>query len=534
MSDIAGRLAELKARFLRGADERVAALSRLLEDASARPGDAEARRELQRGFHSLAGLAGTHGLHEVTRISRDVELRCEDWSEPSSEDFAFVEDAIACLREEVRNASNGSRASGREQEGRSEPTNILVLAGDHLLARKLETELLEEGFVVRTASTTDDASELIEKHTPDGVIVEPSLAEGSGLEIIERLRASVETSAAPAIVIGTDGDFVQKVAALRSGADLYLEPGCEPHDVARKMRDLLDTRVTAGARILSVEDDPEQAEFIKTVLESAGYEVRVCPDPSRFAQDLANFRPDLILMDIVLPKISGYDLARVVRHEPAHATLPILFLTSETHARLETIRAGGDDHLIKPIAPKLLLTVVAQRLRRSRSVQVLIDADGLTGLLTRSAFLQRAEEVVARQSPFNRSSAALVMLDIDHFKSVNDTRGHAAGDQVLAALGRLLRRRVRAGDILGRCGGEEFAILFPDISEENAEKLVSRILREFSSMPHRLPDGSVFRVSFSAGVSMLKAGMDLETWKKAADDSLYDAKHAGRNRIRIA
>ena len=123
------------------------------------------------------------------------------------------------------------------------------------------------------------------------------------------------------------------------------------------------------------------------------------------------------------------------------------------------------------------------------------------------------------------------MLDLDHFKQVNDHYGHPVGDRVLAALSNLLRKKLRQSDTMGRYGGEEFAVLLEDLQEDEAVRLVSRLLEEFGRITHAVPGSGQFRVTFSAGVAMLGPDMDLEAWRQAADQALYAAKAAGRNRV---
>jgi PleD family two-component response regulator len=221
------------------------------------------------------------------------------------------------------------------------------------------------------------------------------------------------------------------------------------------------------ARILHLEDSELQAAYVRSVLESAGYEVRSCHDPRRFAAELHDFNPDLILMDLVLPGTSGHELVRVLRREERYAALPVLFLTSEGEAqtRIATIMAGGDEHLVKPIARGLLLSALRARLERSRRLTALICRDGLTGLLNRTALLERARDFVERHRREPGRQAVWVMVDLDHFKLINDRHGHPAGDQVLVFAATVLRSNLRRGDCVGRYGGEEFAILLEDLDE---------------------------------------------------------------------
>ena len=216
--------------------------------------------------------------------------------------------------------------------------------------------------------------------------------------------------------------------------------------------------------------------------------------------------------------------------------MPILVLTTESQLQSRSFgaRVGGDDHLVKPVIPALLLSTVAGRVERARFLRNLLEKDGLTRLLTHTAFAGRAADAHAAKQRDPQRSCAWVMIDIDHFKSVNDRFGHPVGDRVLANLSALLRRRLRQSDTIGRYGGEEFAVLFEGLPEEEVIRLISRVLDEFRETDLETPGGTKFRVTFSAGVAMLDTVMNLDEWKKAADDALYAAKHAGRNRVLAA
>jgi diguanylate cyclase (GGDEF)-like protein len=232
-------------------------------------------------------------------------------------------------------------------------------------------------------------------------------------------------------------------------------------------------------------------------------------------------------------EVSGYDLARYMRQDERYATTPLLFLTTEAEsdARLKSIKAGGDDFLAKPAPAPLLQMAVSSRIERARILKTLLERDGLTGLLTHSALLERARIALSEAERRPEEQKALVMLDIDHFKNVNDRHGHPTGDRVLASLGALLRRRLRQTDAIGRYGGEEFAIVLHHLSEGEAVALIERLLFEFRSTEHSLPGGEKLHVSFSAGVAMVDPSEEIDSWKKRADDALYVAKRNGRNQV---
>jgi diguanylate cyclase (GGDEF)-like protein len=202
-------------------------------------------------------------------------------------------------------------------------------------------------------------------------------------------------------------------------------------------------------------------------------------------------------------------------------------------ARIRSVRAGGDDHLVKPVAPGLLLSTVTARLERARTLRALLSRDGLTGLSNHTAFLEGLRTAWKRNDRSPGRGLALVSLDLDSFKSVNDRFGHPTGDRVLAGLGALLRRRLRGTDLVGRLGGEEFGIVLEDLRGGEAVALLNRLLDEFSKIEFTADEGP-FRVTFSAGISCLAPGMSVEAWRSSADDALYAAKRAGRCRVVLA
>lgn len=414
------------------------------------------------------------------------------------------------------------------------PFDILVVDDDEEATRTLCRLLEEEGMAPRSVRTKAEALSALAP-LPDGLITDVRLPDGSGYGLVNHLRSLPLGDGPAVLMVSLQAGLLDKVEAIHCGADGYFEKPVDWQILLRRLSHLLERRRAEAGRILSVEDDPHQAAFLRAVLESAGYELRICEDPRRFEGELVAFQPDLVLMDIILPEISGYDLVRYLRQDERHATLPVLFLTTQgqLQARIEAARAGGDDHLVKPIPPALLLWAVAARIERARFLKRLLDRDGLTNLLTHTAFLERARAAVGHKDRSPRRCFAWVMIDLDHFKLINDRYGHPIGDRVLVSFSSLLRRRLRQSDTLGRYGGDEFAVLLEDLPQKDAVRLVGRLLAEFAAQEHPV-GGSSVRATFSAGVAMLERGMGLEGWRQSADQALYVAKAAGRNRVKAA
>ncbi len=537
MADWEKTLEALREQFLSGSAARLDRIEADLQRLSRVPGDSEALTDLRLAFHGFSGLGGSYGFPKVTMLGQDGERHCDavaaDGREPGESDLAVWRDLLNGLRSQL-----GARRVTRAPESLSTSPprgEGLVVEADPTLSAILAGVVERAGLSVRAVASGAEALAAVEARLPSVAIVDADLPDGTGFALVERMRATPGASSIAVLLVAGSADVLDRVEAIHCGADGLFEKTVNPEVLGRRLQQLLERAVAAAPRVLSVEDDPDQAGLVRAVLESAGYEVHTAAGARDFEEALAAFHPDLVLMDVLLPGgVSGYDLARILRQDERHATLPVLFLTTEQQlqSRIEAVRAGGDDHLAKPISPGLLLSTVAARIERARFLKDLVERDGLTRLLAHTPFLERVRAVHLRQlrRP-DRLPAALVVLDLDHFKKVNDTWGHPVGDRVLTALAGLLRSRLRQTDSIGRLGGEEFGILLEDLTAEGAVSLVERLLADFTAIEHRGLDAASFRVTFSAGVAMSGEEPDLSSWLEAADAALYEAKHRGRNQV---
>jgi diguanylate cyclase (GGDEF)-like protein len=304
-------------------------------------------------------------------------------------------------------------------------------------------------------------------------------------------------------------------------------------------------------KILLVEDDRLQALTIKEYLEKAGYEV-VWAENGLSAIKSAASRPfDLVVLDLVLPDLDGNEVCRWLKNTKQTQDIPIIILSAkgETKEKVSGLEAGADDYLPKPYDPselkariyaclrtKALQDQLREKNRRLEEVllqmETLAMTDQLTGLFNRRYFSSVIEKEFSRTMRYNHPSSCL-MIDIDHFKRINDEYGHHAGDQVLKEVSRAMIMCLREADTVARWGGEEFVILLPDTARENALRVASRILTavstcKFSSHPAR--------ITVSIGLASIPAPT-IDTPDKfiaAADRSLYEAKTKGRNRIEFS
>jgi diguanylate cyclase (GGDEF)-like protein len=530
--------AEIVVIFAREATERFASMVQVLAALDSDLSDAAALEALKQRFHSFAGVCGLEGFEVINSLGARGEADCRrliaEGSAPTPghlQRWRSILDVMRAEVEEMKRAVPAEAPAPVEHAPTRRIYDVLIVDDDNESNALLVERLEEEGFNVNVALSQADAMDCLLVQRPHALLVEASLPDGSGYDVIERLRAVEDKENAAVLLMSRGGAFLDRVETIRSGADGSVSKPLDCDRLVERLRSLVLSRDEAVARILSVEDDADQAAYLRAVLEGAGYAVRTCSDPAKFESEMAAFAPDLILMDILLPEVSGYELAGVARQSDEHQTTPILFLTTQgqLHTRIQSMRSGGDDHIVKPVSPNLLLAAVESRIARARQIRQFLDRDNLTGLYNRASFLRRVKARIRRGE---ERPAALVILDVDRFKLLNDGHGHGFGDQVLSRLALFLRKHVRLSDSVCRYGGEEFTMLVDDVTEEDALRLVNRLREEFSTLSHTTPSGKPLSVTFSAGVAPLPRNVEeLPHALETADAALYRAKAEGRNRV---
>jgi diguanylate cyclase (GGDEF)-like protein len=323
------------------------------------------------------------------------------------------------------------------------------------------------------------------------------------------------------------------VALMRVGIDVAIPSEEQSAMVLNRILDLVQNFEQEKYRVLVVEDSRVAVALIQRTLAEHGIDSHAINDPGTLLDILESYRPDLILMDMYMPRFNGVEATRVLRQMAAYQSVPIVYLSGESDVgmQVEALRLGGDQFLIKPFNPVLLAAVVKTKIERFRETQRSTRLDGLTGLLNHTAAKSRLKTMVGQIASHGLLTVA--MIDIDHFKSINDTYGHPVGDQVIRGLAWLLKGRLRSSDLIGRYGGEEFLIGLPEVSPEQARSVIDRIRGDFAALPHAHPGGALY-ATFSAGIASYPIVDTAPGLTEAADGALLQAKRLGRNRVEKA
>ncbi len=409
---------------------------------------------------------------------------------------------------------------------------VLVVDADARVRQQLQELGHERLLSVLSAASTEEALVFARDGHIDAAIIDSTLGPAA-VAFARKLRAIPGLERVPMAFLSERGDVARRVAAAHAGASLFLNKPVDAHGFGAAVEQMLALGRVEKMCVLVIDDDAEFSACVQAVLEPHGITVRTAPDATRLVETLDDARPDLVLLDAMLPHVSGWDAIRIMRTMPEWREVPILFLTGRTdlESRIEAFDAGADDYLAKPLVPEELLARVRVRLERRRLLRETTERDSLTRCLSRGALL---DALASRLSEARRHARTLsvAMLDVDRFKRVNDSYGHVVGDHVLMALGRLLTARFRLEDIRGRWGGEEFVIGFPSAPAATAAAVLSRVLDEFRTMPFHSERGEPFFVTFSAGISSFPSdGATVDALIRAADRRLYEAKRGGRAHV---
>jgi two-component system, cell cycle response regulator len=447
-----------------------------------------------------------------------------------------------------------------------------VLVVDDILSnvKLLEAKLTAEYFEVVTAYNGLEALAKIEEHEPDIVLLDVMMPGMDGFEVCRRIKQSPRTAHLPVVMVTALDQPADRVAGLESGADDFLTKPVDDAALFARVRSLvrlkmmtdeLRMRETTGqsmglidpaqtlveaaptGRILIIEDRPESVAWFTGALEPHNDVSAV----DSFEEALVRVRGgdyDLIVVSLGLRGFDGLRLCSQLRSLPEGRNVPILVLVNDGERRklTQALEMGVNDYLTRPVDKNELVARVRTQLRKKRysdrlryNVQLSLEmaiTDQLTGLHNRRYMGRHLDTLIANAEKSGKPVAFLI-LDIDYFKSVNDTHGHDIGDEVLREFASRIAANVRGIDLACRYGGEEFVVVMPDTDMEFASAVAERLRRNVEATPFAISrEPRKLNITISIGIAGSEpSGDTAEALLHRADQALYRAKRAGRNRV---
>ncbi len=409
---------------------------------------------------------------------------------------------------------------------------IYIVLEDHERGERLAKQLEFFGLSAQSLGSVDTFHMTMAERLPAAVVMDVDFGgPGQGLKLATQMQEGLEQKLPLLFFSHHETDTPTRLAAVRAGGEEFLTGTLEASSLLEKIEILTRVAQYEPYKVLIIDDSRAQATHTERLLNGAGIVTRTLFDPIKTMSELAEFQPDLIILDMYMPGCTGTELAKVIRHNDRYVSVPIIYLSAEDDLdkQLDAMSEGGDDFLTKPIKPRHLITTVRNRAARARNLKARMVRDSLTGLYNHTHILQLLEDCSFRSRRENKP-LSFAMLDIDHFKKVNDSHGHPMGDRVIKSLALFLKQRLRKTDYIGRYGGEEFAVVMPDTDLAAAHGVLDEIRQRFAEIHYPAQPVDLF-CTFSAGVVEIAEDDDALMMASQADEALYRAKKAGRNQV---
>jgi diguanylate cyclase (GGDEF)-like protein len=487
------------------------------------------RTQAEREAHTLAGGLGTFGFAKGSQLARKVEHLFQ--TEFSQKEVKELCKLVGALRQEIE--CSPEKPVSTPPKKKDERPMLLVVDRDHSVALKIVSEADIQGLRAEVATNLSEARKAIARKHPDIVLLDLSVSSTTEESLTLLAEASKRTPPIPVLVFTAQDSLTNRIEVARLGGRAFLQKTVSPAQVLDAVSEVLQQVDSTQPRVMVVDDDPQILATLQSLLEPWGIKVTTLDDSQRFWETLEATQPDLLILDIKMPQVSGIELCQVVRNDSRWGGLPILILTAytDTDTVNQVFSVGADDFVSKPIIGPELVTRIINRLERIKLLRNLAETDPIARVSNRYKSTQDLEKFLSK-AQHHCQPLCLAILDLDRFKQINDRYAHVTGDAVLRRLGELIKRSLRGDDVVARWGGDEFVIGMYGMTKRNGQKRLMEVLEALRLEEFTAPDHTKFRVTFSVGIAQYpEDGTDLQSLYRSADTALYEAKKAGRDRV---
>lgn len=449
----------------------------------------------------------------------------------------------------------------------------LILVVDDVPAnvKLLEAKLANEYYDVITAKDGYECIQQTKDKKPDLILLDVMMPGMDGFETCRQMKKDPEISHIPVVMVTALSDQSARVEGLEAGADDFVTKPINDTALFARVRSLVRIKVlidelrlrdksgaqlgmspeqfgtnfdVSGSNVMVIDDDVVQSKRTHDKLGGQGYKVKLFMDHKEGLEHAKTASElDLILISMQLADIDGLRLATQFKAIEAVRHVPIIMMVDEEeqHIMLKGLDLGVNDYLLMPVDFNEMFARVKTQIRRKKYQEALKSnyqesvsmavTDGLTKLYNRH-YLDTHLKNLVRQAGETKRPLSVVIMDMDHFKSVNDTFGHDVGDEVLKGLSEVIVRTIRSADLAARYGGEEFVILMPETDNARGYEAAERMRRAVENQPFRISHAQEFlSKTVSIGYATMEPDDTPETLLKRADLALYEAKHGGRNKV---
>lgn len=447
-----------------------------------------------------------------------------------------------------------------------------VLVVDDILpnVKLLEAKLSGEYYEVLTATGGQEALDKVKDESPDIVLLDVMMPGMDGFEVCRRIKENPETTHIPVVMVTALTDNVDRVRGLEAGADDFLSKPVNDTALMARVRSLVRLKMTVDewrtrentasqlgvsddsstamnqpvehARVLLVEDQDFETDKIIETLAQDEDRITAVTSGAQAMEQIATTPFDLLIVSLNLKNEDGLRLCSHLRSNERTRSVPILMISIDDDIKriAHGLEIGAHDYILRPVDRNELLARVRTQIRRKRFQERLREnyevslsmalTDPLTGLYNRRYMETHLQKLIERNQE-SKKKLGILILDIDHFKQVNDTYGHGVGDEVLKIFSNRIKNGLRSFDLVARMGGEEFVAILPDTTDDMAYIIAERLRGAVADKPFpcSAPEGQITVTTSIGGTLISHAHHSVQDVLNRADKALYDAKESGRN-----
>lgn len=520
----------LRREYLAEAPARLGELRKDLAAVHAAEPDAVA--SLKTRFHRLAGSGGSYGFPAITTASREAERALVEHPIPEEAGLEMLSAAIGQIAAAFDEAARELGLPSAPQKRPPFGWRAHLVGGATDLAARLTIVLRDAQYAVSNAPIDTDPGAIPASERPEIAVVIPAPDEDPTGAVAVWTSGAFERNVSVALVADVQAvDVLQEPFAQLA---LFALPPQADQEIARWARAVARASTSPPSVLLVLADATERVS-VSTIFDAAGLRVNAVHSAHAADEALSKELPDLILLDWRLPDAKGEALVRLVRRSPRLALTPVVAIANaeDEEERERALEAGADELLLRPLTMSRIVPGVLHRVARARRLDESVRRDPLSGFLTVGALFDELESVLA-YARRGGERLSFLLLDMDHFRRVNEQLGHQTGDQVLAHIARVIRERVRASDLLVRMGGEEFGVLFRHCGPADASIVAEQIRAAVLATPP-VVEGTPMPMRLSGGVAGYPDhAIGLRELLLAAERALRQAKETGRDRVVVS
>ncbi len=472
--------------FVQQLSTRVAAIEEIWSKLESGQWDKKQLSALYDRIQEISESSKAFSLFQLNESVFSLEVYLSSFIDSDIAPGASQIAAISGLVRALKTAANLTASSEQADDSAASEAGVFVLGEETGPTGEVIPALSELGCDVQVFHDTETLLTRLQARPAKVIVADTAvLPQISPLsDELVRLRSHMSVHI-PLIFISRSTALQLRVDAIRAGGDGYFVAPLDVEPLAARIRDMAVQKPEAGYRVLIVEDDPTQADFAASILRKAGIDVLQVTEPVKVLENLREFHPDLILMDIYMPDVNGIELTTIIRDHQEFVTVPIVFLSGEqnTDKQLDALSVGGDDFVAKPIRPKHLLSVVQTRIRRARQI---VSATGqppkhdrVTGLFARQHFLDRLATAI--DGDLGAASAGVLLIQPDRLPELAGQLGVGGIDHLMSKLGELIAAQLGDTDVGARLDDKSFGVLARRQGREALTELAEKIVNQVTA-----------------------------------------------------